>query len=285
MIRTIAIDMDGTLLNEVQQVSKANGAAIREAQNCGIEVVIATGRSKEEARYSLKQAGLEMPVICMNGGALLNTEDEIIVSNPLDRTIVQEAVSLLESRDAYFEIYTNQGVFTRKFEVSVAVLTDIFVSANPDLNPVKVQEFAEERLTLGQMKKVHRYEDLLEDETIEYYKLLIFSNDYEMLGETASGLKSFKGVAVTSSGRENIEMTSEHAQKGIVLEQYVKSKGKSMAETMAIGDNFNDISMFERVGRSVAMGNAPLEIQKLCDEVTAKNTENGVALAIRKVLD
>ncbi len=55
-------------------------------------------------------------------------------------------------------------------------------------------------------------------------------------------------------------------------------------DTMAIGDNYNDLSMFQRVGRAVAMGNADEEIKGQCHFVTLTNEESGVAKAIMDAL-
>ena len=57
-----------------------------------------------------------------------------------------------------------------------------------------------------------------------------------------------------------------------------------MEETIAIGDDRNDIDMLEEVGLGIAMGNAHENIQKIADYVTASNEENGVALALEKFL-
>ena len=75
-----------------------------------------------------------------------------------------------------------------------------------------------------------------------------------------------------------------NAQKGIAVEQYAKSKGISMDNVMVIGDNYNDLSMMERAGRSVAMGNAPAEIKAACTTVTTSNEHDGVGLAIEAIL-
>ena len=64
----------------------------------------------------------------------------------------------------------------------------------------------------------------------------------------------------------------------------MKAKGIDLAETMAMGDSFNDVSMLERVGRAVAMGNAAYEIKSLSDVITSTNDEHGVAKAILEVL-
>ncbi|WP_318509290.1 HAD family hydrolase [Bacillus sp. T3] len=70
----------------------------------------------------------------------------------------------------------------------------------------------------------------------------------------------------------------------MALEQFVKQKGISLKETMAIGDNDNDLSMLSRVGRSVAMGNAAEHVKAQCDFVTSRNDEDGVGKAIIEAL-
>ncbi|WMX55616.1 Cof-type HAD-IIB family hydrolase [Peribacillus sp. R9-11] len=284
MIKTIAIDMDGTLLNKMQKVSDENKAAIQRAQREGVEVIIATGRSYEEAKYALDETGIVCPIICVNGAAIFTQDGKIAASNPMSLATAQSVAEYLEEQEIYFEIYTSQGIYSKDYENAISALVDVFVTANPDIDPVGIRKFAEDRLQLGQVKSVSNYSDLFSHSDKEYYKILSFSKNLSKLDQIASQLKTQDGVTVTSSGRENVEIMSGQAQKGTALEKYVTKKSASMQETMAIGDNYNDISMFERVGLSVAMGNAPLDIQKLCDEVTGINDDHGVATAILKVL-
>lgn len=284
MIKTIAIDMDGTLLNKMQTVSEENKSAIHKAQEEGIEVIIATGRSFEEARYALDKVGLECPIICVNGAALFTQEGKVAASHPMPIASVKNAAEWLEERGIYFEIYTSKGIFSKNYETAIDALVDVMVTANQDIDPSQIRKYAEARLQLGHVTSIADYAELFDQAELELYKILGFSTDLQVLDQAASRFKMDEGTAVTSSGRENVEITSKHAQKGIVLEKYVNEKEGSMQETMAIGDNYNDISMFERVGLSVAMGNAPTDIQNLCDEVTGTNEEHGVAKAILKVL-
>ncbi|MFD9626197.1 Cof-type HAD-IIB family hydrolase [Peribacillus muralis] len=284
MIKTIAIDMDGTLLNKMQKVTEENKQAIQKAQTEGVEVIIATGRSYVEARFALDEAGIDCPVISVNGAAVFTEDGKIATSNPMSAVTAKMVAEFLEEHGIYFEIYTSQGIYSKDYENAISVLVDIFVTANPELGPERMRKFAEERLQLGQVTSISDYSELFSRSNVEYYKILSFSKDVQLLNQVASELNGQGEVTVTSSGRENVEIMSTAAQKGTALETYVKEKSGSMQETMAIGDNYNDVSMFERVGLSVAMGNAPLDIQKLCDEVTGKNDESGVAQAILKVL-
>ncbi|RFU67958.1 HAD family phosphatase [Bacillus sp. V59.32b] len=285
MVKFIASDMDGTLLNKEQKVSKENKDAIERARKEGVEVIIATGRSYQEARYALDEANIECPVICVNGAVVYTKDGAIAASNPMNPDTVKSVIRYLEGIGIYFEVYTSDGTYTKNYEKSMATLVDILLTANPDLDPIKVTEQARERVTVSQIKSIEDYEKLFSIRELEYYKFLIFSNDFQKLGDAASGLKENTTLAVSSSGRENLEVTNRDAQKGIALERYVKDRGGSLSDTMAIGDNFNDVSMLERVGRSFAMGNAPSEIKNLCDFITDTNDENGVAKAINKVLN
>lgn len=285
MIKAIAIDMDGTLLNKNQKVSKENKEAIERAQAEGVEVIIATGRSYQEARFALDETNLECPVIGVNGAVVLTKSGEITASNTMDKNDVKQVVDYLEQKQIYFEIYTSEGTYSKNYEKSAAALVDVYVTANPDIDPVEITQIVHNRLSLGQVKTIPSYYDLLTRDNLSYYKILIFSNNLELLGEAGGELKQIESLAVTSSGHGNLEISHAQAQKGIALEIYLQEKGINLNEAMAIGDNFNDKSMFERVGRAVAMGNAPAEIKKICHMTTGVNDESGVAQAIHAALN
>ena len=82
----------------------------------------------------------------------------------------------------------------------------------------------------------------------------------------------------------NIEINHVDAQKGIALKQFAEERGFSADQVMALGDNFNDVSMLTYAGTSVAMGNAVEAIKKIAKHVTDTNEENGVATAIDRIL-
>jgi Cof subfamily protein (haloacid dehalogenase superfamily) len=284
MIKCIASDMDGTLLNSNQQISEENKEAILKAQAQGIEFVVATGRSYQEATYVLAQVGLTCPVICVNGAEVRSKEGEVLSATPIDKQLAREAASRLIEKDVYFEVYTNKGAFTMDVDKAVSILVDIIMSANPEVNREEVIEAAGARLRDGLIHTIEDYELLFADENYQIYKLLAFSFEADRLESANESLLELEGLAVSTSGHDNLEITNEQAQKGIALESFVKAKGIDLAETMAIGDNYNDVSMLEKAGRSVAMGNADYYIKSLCDVVTGINDESGVAKAILEVI-
>jgi Cof subfamily protein (haloacid dehalogenase superfamily) len=271
--------MDGTLLNSYQQVSQENKEAILKAQDQGVEVVIATGRSYQEVRFILDEADLHCPVIGVNGAEVRTKEGEILSATPIENHVAKRAAEKLMEKDIYFEVYTNQGTYSLDPSKAVAIIVDIVVSANPEVKPEDVVKRAEARTSHGLVHQVESYDLLFNDETHQIYKL-----DSDRREAAAASLEELTELAVSSSGHNNLEITHRNAQKGIALETFVKSKGIDISETMAMGDSFNDVSMLERVGRAVAMGNADYEIKTLCDVITATNDEHGVAKAILEVL-
>ncbi|MBT2683302.1 Cof-type HAD-IIB family hydrolase [Bacillus sp. ISL-37] len=285
MIKCIATDMDGTLLTATQQITKENREAILKAKEQGVEVVVATGRSFQEARFVLEESGLKLPMICVNGAEVRSKDGEIVSSSPLNKAEARQAALRLVESGVYFEVYTNKGTFTEDEDMAITIIVDIFSTANPEVPIEKIAEAAEERMHKGLIKKIDHYDELFEDDQYEIYKLLAFSLDDDKLEAAKDGLKEISELAVSSSGRENIEITSLDAQKGVALEKFVASRGISLEETMALGDNFNDVSMLKKVGKPVAMGNAAQEIKELCGEVTLTNEDSGVGKAIMKVLD
>lgn len=285
MIKCIASDMDGTLLTATQKITDKNIEAIKAAQEKGVEVVIATGRSYFEASFVLEEAGISCPIICANGAEVRATDGKVVSSNPLDKALAKKAAYILIQNNVYFEVYTNQGTYTVDEDRGVSIIVDIFLSGNPEADIDEVTNAAEERFKKGLVHKVNSYDELFNHEEHQIYKLLAFSFEPDFLASAKEDLLQLEGMAVSSSGDENLELTSVDAQKGIALEAFVKEKGISLLETMAIGDNYNDLSMFKRAGRSVAMGNADEIIKAQCDAVTSTNEDSGVAKAIAEVLE
>ena len=284
MIKCIASDMDGTLLNSMEKISEENVRAIKMAQENGVNFIIATGRSYKEARHMLDEAGVNCSVLSLNGAAVYDESGKMIADDPLHIKSVQQVRKVLDEHKLYYEIYTNKGIFTYSKEQSLAILVDILVAAMPNLNPSLIAEKARERFESDFITLIDDYDKLYDIPDLQFYKFLIFSDDDSLLGEISGQLKQSPELAVSSSGPGNLEITNQTAQKGIALSHFVEERNIALSDTMAIGDNFNDCSMFERVGKPVAMGNAPAEIKKLCSEVTLTNDENGVAKAILKAI-
>lgn len=83
MIKLVACDLDGTLFNSDMVVSPENAAAIRAAQESGIEFLVATGRAPKQSKFLLKDAGIKTGFINLNGALVYDTNDHLTVKNPI----------------------------------------------------------------------------------------------------------------------------------------------------------------------------------------------------------
>ncbi|EDL65478.1 Cof-type HAD-IIB family hydrolase [Bacillus sp. SG-1] len=284
MISIIASDMDGTLLNGKQEISEANRKAILEAQEKGVQVVVATGRSYEEAKYVLKEAGISCPIICVNGAEVRNEEGQVVKTNAIEEEKALEVMRILKDLGIYYELYTNQGVYTEDFERGIQSIIDIFKTANPETSEQAIRDSAQERFEKGHIKVVEDYSEAFSNGNV-VYKFLVFSFDDHLLKKAKDQLENAGGLAISASGRENLEVTSEDAQKGIALKNLIEEKGLNAEDALAVGDNLNDLSMMKVVGRPVAMENAAEEILAFCGYKTSSNEEDGVAKAIYEALE
>lgn len=283
-IKLIATDMDGTLLNEHHLVSEENAAAIKAAQEKGITVVVATGRSYQEALHPLQNAGITCPMICVNGAEIRSEKGEILKSVPLDQRTYDEVEAILREADLYFELYTSIGTFINDREKALRTVADSIKSAFPDTSKETIFEAAERRFTAGEISFVPDYREVLNREGVEIYKLLVFSRDESRLLDASRKLAFLPDLAISSSGRNNMELTNQRAQKGLALQEFAARRGISLQETMAFGDNFNDLSMLTIVGIGVAMGNAVDEVKEACSFVADNNDQDGVAHAIKELV-
>lgn len=284
MITSITSDMDGTLLNENQEISEANKQAILDAQKQGIEVIVATGRSYEEARHVLKDAGISCDIICVNGAEVRSKEGQIVHQAGIESSHAKQIAAALNETGIYFEVYTDKGTYTENYDMGIELIVDIFTTANPDVTEEQVRQAARERFENGHIRLVDDYGAIFKDDSQLVYKFLVFSFDDEQLKAANEKLKNIDGIAVSSSGKENLEVNSIEAQKGVALEKVLKEKGLSPEDGMAMGDNLNDLSMMKVVGRPVAMGNALAQIKEFCTYQTAANRDDGVAKAIREAI-
>ncbi|MGG0719009.1 HAD family hydrolase [Robertmurraya massiliosenegalensis] len=278
MIKCVAIDMDGTLLTKDHEITEENQKAIKAAQEKGVEVVIATGRSYPEAIYILKEAGIVCPVICANGAEVRSPEGDIVGNSPLEKAVAKRALKVLAESDIYVEFFTSKGIFTVDMEKGISLFKEYASKKHKQAEIEKIEAILQERMNF--IKAVENADFIFEQEEYHIYKLLAFSFNAEELKKVEEKLKGMEGIALSSSGKENLEINGIEAQKGIALDTFTKEKGISLMDTMAIGDNYNDLSMFQRVGRAVAMGNADAYIQEQCHFVTTTNEESGVAKAI-----
>ncbi|MCM3296292.1 Cof-type HAD-IIB family hydrolase [Staphylococcus capitis] len=284
MIKLIATDMDGTLLNAAHEISQENQEAIKFAQEHGITVVIATGRAFYEANTPVAETDLKVPYICLNGAEVRDETFNIMSTSHLNHSLVSKITSTLKEKDIYYQVYTNRGIYTENPQRDLEIYIDIAERAGQKADVEKIENSIQKRIDNGTLKIVDNY-DKIEDIPGELImKILAFDSDLGKIDLVGQELAQSPNLAVSSSSRGNLEITHSDAQKGIALSTIAKQLGIDLKDIMALGDNLNDVSMLERVGYSVAMDNAAPEVKTVAKYVTDSNENSGVGKAIKKFL-
>ncbi|WP_071130910.1 Cof-type HAD-IIB family hydrolase [Enterococcus timonensis] len=285
MIKLIASDMDGTLLNESSLVSDKNKEAILFAQEQGIEFMVATGRGRMEAYPVLDRVGLHLPMITVNGAQVYDQSGDILFTISFEKDAVETIVSILRKHQLYFELATSQGTYSDSHIRRIQSTTRYIHSNRPYVSPKLAIAMTAAHLEMLNVQFVDDFSGILADKHISILKFIVFSMDEdERLAQAAAEINLLPDLAVTSSAKNNIEINHINAQKGLALKKVAESRGIAMENVMTIGDNFNDISMLEVAGISFAMANGPEEVHKHAKFLAKSNAEDGVADAIYQVI-
>jgi len=285
MIKVIASDMDGTLLNSRHEICGENIKAIKMAEDKGIKFVIVTGREYESVKPILKANGLICQCILMNGAEYRDEEGNILESININKERFIQIVDILKNDGGSILLFTNDGIYTttNKEDAFDAVVKEI----QKFEVGVSYEEALEKAKTHPNFTKLKYIEDINEfsESGIEVRKILTFNDDLDKVVERKKQLSDIEDLAVSSSFYNNIEITNVSAQKGIILGKYADNNGIPRDEIMVLGDSFNDYSMFTEFNLSFAMGNAIPEIKEVAKYITDTNDNAGVAKAIYNAIE
>jgi hydroxymethylpyrimidine pyrophosphatase-like HAD family hydrolase len=299
-MRMIAVDMDGTLLGADGRVSERNRAAMKAAEGAGIEVVVATGRRHCYAMRVLRELGLkdEDALISSNG-----TVTRTIGARLLERTLLPLHTArwlcghVEEFRNALVITFDKVGpdgedargaLVVEHMEVLTASIGKWIAANEPYIAHVVPIERALEGEAPIQMMLCGTVERMRRAEA----RLL------EHPGVSATGVtpqERAAGVEVALHRTEYaerdlsiVDILPAGCSKGSALLRLAEQRGIRAEEILAIGDNWNDVSMLEVAGRAVLMGNAPEILKATAAErgwlVGRRHDEDGVAQAIETVL-
>lgn len=285
MIKLIASDMDGTLLNDHVEVSDANAQAIKRAQNEGIHFIIATGRDYPGGYPMVKEKGITCPFIGLNGAQYFDEEGNNLYNRGLEKKMVRRLLDIFEEHHVHHELMTSDGIYAKNREERLEILAGFLKDLNPDLSYEEAKQNALERVE--DVTFVSDFHDVVEDDKIFILKMTCHSESGpEVLKPVREQIEAeILNVAVTASSRKNLEINHIKAQKGTAVAEYAKKHDIKPEEVMTLGDNINDLSMLKWAKYGTAMANAVPEAKEAANYETSSNVKNGVAEAISRVLN
>ena len=283
MIRLLAVDIDGTLLDGKGQLPGAHRDCLEEAVAAGVHVALVTGRSFHFARPVANLLPIPLTLIVNNGALVKRTDGTTEIRHLLSRAVAQQIL-----------------LATRAYEDSVALVFD----REPD---ARGSESDERQIVFDRMNWSHPnrrgyYEknkafiasvpSLLADAMTEDPVQVMFNGSVAPMRALAGALTSLPSadrfsVAVTEYETRDFSLVDVNApdcSKGSTLARLAAARGWTREEVMAVGDNLNDVAMLDFAGTAVVMGNATDALKARGYEVTGSNDEGGLASAVRNRL-
>ena len=271
-VKLIALDMDGTLFNSQNEISKKDRETLKKATEAGVAVAVATGRAYTELPIEmLYEAGI-CYAITGNGSAVYRLPDkECILSDCLDNEVVCTIIRELKQLDIYYDIYVDGLVYCPK-------------SVCHNIRKMDMPESLHEHIERTRIV-VDDLEDYIRScgKSVEKTTLnFAYLEDGTCLGkaESAAILDRYPQVEYLSGGFHNWEFTRAGVNKGTGLRFLAERLGVPMNLTMACGDSENDLSMLRAAQVAVAMENAKPAVKEESNYITLSNNESGVAHAI-----
>lgn len=270
-VKLIMTDLDGTLFkNDHESISERNVNALKKAQEKGIKICIATGRTKSLIFDAVALVPFADYIITSNGAVTYDAKtDEIITSQLLSAEKSKKVFEIINAHSLTHEIYFEGECFLDGYSAK------LYNYGNISAHYLKVLK-----------DKANVVPDLSEhigEKGVEKINIMHIVGDE--LQEIKDSFLNIGGIYVTSSIPENLEMNNINANKGYALSALCRILNISENEVMAFGDSGNDCEMLRTAGYSFATANAWDEAKKAAKSVTLSNEDDGVAVQIEKYLE
>jgi len=260
MYKAIFVDIDGTLRHDDKTITERTINSIKKIRSLGIYVILCTGRSRSYTEPISRMLGASEYIITSGGAEVYNYQErKIIYHNPMDISSCRQLYDLA--------IKNNVKIAMNLDEVkAVNYLTK--KDGTEILLPSDIDDF------------------LLKNKVLQ---CIISDNDYNKIKSLKEDIDKIANVMIVNQakclldnslkpiGTIYYDVAKYDTSKGNGIKKLCQYLNIELADTIGIGDDYNDFSMFKVVGHSVAMGNASDNVKKIVNEVIKSNNEDGVA--------
>ena len=264
-IKLITIDIDDTLVNTAKQVTPRVKAALQEATGQGVKGVLTTGRPLPGVQEYLDELGLnhqdDQYAITYNGGVVQTTNGEEFGGKELAYSDYLRLREVADELGAYLQVETIDAAYTSAKEINYWASRENFLIKMPliikPVDEMDPNDHYVKFMFIGDEADIDSWRDALPADVKEAYYIV-------------------------KSTPQHLEFMHKDATKGSGLLTLAAKLGIDRSETMALGDQQNDVTMIEAAGLGVAMGNAVPEVKAVADVETTTQNADGVGVAVEK---
>lgn len=258
--KLIAIDIDDTLLNDDIIVTEGTKSALKRAIDAGVTVTLATGRMFASAQKIADQIELNVPIITYQG-ALVKTllDGKVLYERDVPVDAARKLLTYSKEHKLHLQLYVDDILYSTEDNARIQAYSKL----------VNIPYVVEPNFEMLIDKPNHKMLIIDEPEVLDQHIVVL----QDLLGDQ---------LHITKSKAHYLEFMHKEGTKGHALQFMAEHIGCTMAETIAIGDAWNDREMVQAAGLGVAMGNAVPQLKELADYITLSNNEDGVAHVIEK---
>ena len=261
MFKIIFSDIDGTLIHDALEVTPKTHQSLSDAVNSGVRFVPVSARMPEAIKPIIKDFLPQVPMISYNGAFIQDENGQVIDSCPMSPQAAQAICQYLEKEvpDVAWNVYSGEKWLSQN-------RMNKWISSEEKVVSLVSQESDLE--AIGHLSEVH--------------KLLLMGEPEKMVVLEEKLRELYPGLSIARSLPYYIEVMANGIQKGRAVNLLADHYGVDMSETLAFGDNFNDIDMLEAAGEAYVMANALKEVKERIGHVTANHNHDGIALVLEK---
>jgi Cof subfamily protein (haloacid dehalogenase superfamily) len=270
-IRLLLADVDGTLVTHDKVLTQRARAAVAKMRSAGIEFAITSGRPPRGMEMLIAPLALTTPIAAFNGGMFVKPDLSVIEQRVLQSEVIEPAMETMRKHGLDCWIYRGTDWFVRDRHGPHVDREEWTVKFPPTVVP--------------------NFQGLTNDVA----KLVGVSDDVDAVQQCETAVREQFGsgvctkqscptrdtsVTAARSQPYYLDVTHPDANKGYVVRRLSEWLNIPVAEIATIGDMPNDISMFEKSGISIAMGQAAEEVRSAATYTTSSSEEEGFAKAV-----
>jgi len=267
MFKIIFSDIDGTLLNADRELSAYTIETIRKLSKAEIPFILISSRMPAAMRHLQMKMNIEhLPLISYNGGLIL-IDGKSVSSTEIPIQILTELHDFNKNHDVHLSLFHNDEWYVPR---------DDFWTQR-EINNTKVQPAFQSNLDVlekwqNENKGAHKIMAMGEEEKIDAIKQFLLQNFPDQLH-------------LYRSKPTYLEIAPKAISKLTAVQYLLDNHFKlPLSQSMAFGDNYNDVEMIRGVGMGIAVGNAKPEVLEIAHMVTTPGKEDGVAKSISELL-
>jgi len=265
MIKLLAVDMDGTCLDKDGKMSDKTYYALKKAAEKGIIVVPTTGRNVNCLPARIKNENFYRYIISSNGALVVDREEnKEVFTAYIDKKTAAEISDRLRKHLILTAIHMNRDFYVNGIILYIGVKKVLKEDA-------------------GKLKICHNMSRFLRKKDVRVEEFHLFYHNEKYRDIIRDIIAPYEEICVAFS-KGYAELYHRDGTKGTALLDLASQLGINPDEIVCIGDEENDVSMFEVVGHPYAMGNAVDKIKALAEKILPTNDEDGVAFAINEII-